>query len=508
MHRRSHYFEASSLARSGCIKVRWHDWLGVAPKPIPADIALQDKVEGMMLGLAIGDALGNTSESRNPAHRQAVHGWIEHYLPNRHVGNRKIGLPSDDTQLAFRTLVHLIECEGLEPQLLGNRLAAGQIFGMGQATREWLERFSQGQHWHRAGSPSAGNGALMRIAPMLILRLRDPNCDLWSETLMAAHLTHDDELSNLSCVALVNALWRAVATRAAVPPGWWIKPWLEVCDALGTGKTYQARNGHPAGFDGTISQMLRDHVEPALQKQLPVAEAGEIWHSGAYLLETVPTVVYILERFGNDPREAILQAVNNTRDNDTVAAVVGAAVGALHGASALPRAWVDDLSGRMAADDDHQIFEVLEKAGRFFGHGASEMVSSRARLRETPAGRRPEGVTPPRDLLQGELWVKVVEFMQQNWAVLQADTPSESARIWFIDDGLSVFDYIDYESHATARRALRLNGFELYDASEHDWLESRLPEHLGPGHTPELRWSPRRIYSSGKHWVDPKRPSL
>ena len=119
---------------------------------------------------------------------------------------------------------------------------------------------------------------------------------------------------------------------------------------MSTGHTYQARNRHPPGFGGTISQMLRKHVAPALERELPVAEAGDIRHSGAYLLETVPTVVYILERYGNNPREAILQAVNHTRDNDTVAAIVGAAVGALHGASALPKAWVDGLSARTGAD--------------------------------------------------------------------------------------------------------------------------------------------------------------
>lgn len=505
MWKRSHYFEASALARSGRIKVHWHDWLGVAPKPIPSDIALADKVEGMMLGLAIGDALGNTSESRNPGHRRAVHGWIEHYLPHRHAGGRTVGLPSDDTQLAFRTLVHLTECERLEPDLLGKRLAAGQIYGIGQATREWLERFSRGVSWHQSGSLSAGNGALMRIAPMLIPRLRDPNCDLWAETLMAAHLTHDDELSNLSCVAMVEALWRAVGTTGTVSQGWWLQPWLQVCDVLGTGKTYQARNGHPEGFDGTISQMLRDHVEPALQKQLPVVEAGEIWHSGAYLLETVPTVVYILERFGNDPREAILQAVNHTRDNDTVAAIVGAAVGALHGASALPAAWVDDLSGRLAADDDHQIFDVLQSAGKVFGYGCSERVAQRAALRRAAVEKARKPVTPPDDLLAGEVWVKVVEFLQQNWAVLRTDTPSAGARIWFVNDGRAAFDFIDYDSPAMARRALQLNGFQVYEASEHDWLESPIPGNLASGDIATRGWSPRPIYSSRKYWIDPSR---
>jgi ADP-ribosylglycohydrolase len=143
MRHRSPYFEARALATSGQLQVRWHDWLGRSPDPISPAVSLKDKVEGMMLGLAIGDALGNTSESRNPRQRQATHGWIEHYLPNRYADNRAVGLPSDDTQLAARTLVHLLECKHLDPQLLGNRLAHGQIFGMGQATGQWVERFKR-----------------------------------------------------------------------------------------------------------------------------------------------------------------------------------------------------------------------------------------------------------------------------------------------------------------------------------------------------------------------------
>ena len=72
---------------------------------------------------------------------------------------------------------------------------------------------------------------------------------------------------------------------------------------------------------------------------MSTVDACNSWYSGAFLLETVPSVLYILERHGNDPEEAIVRAVNDTRDNDTVAAIVGAAVGALHGAIRLPERW-------------------------------------------------------------------------------------------------------------------------------------------------------------------------
>ncbi len=51
----------------------------------------------MLLGLAIGDALGNTSESQAPAERRARYGEIRDYLPNGYAEGRRVGLPSDDT---------------------------------------------------------------------------------------------------------------------------------------------------------------------------------------------------------------------------------------------------------------------------------------------------------------------------------------------------------------------------------------------------------------------------
>lgn len=63
----------------------------------------------------------------------------------------------------------------------------------------------------------------------------------------------------------------------------------------------------------------------------------------------MPSALYILACHGSAPRAATLAAVNDTIDNDTIAAIVGAAVGALHGLAALPDAWIAQLSGRTEA---------------------------------------------------------------------------------------------------------------------------------------------------------------
>jgi ADP-ribosyl-[dinitrogen reductase] hydrolase len=58
--------------------------------------------------------------------------------------------------------------------------------------------------------------------------------------------------------------------------------------------------------------------------------------------------------------------VNDTHDNDTIAAIVGAAVGALHGKDALPKRWIEKLSGRTHESDDGKIFELIEQAKQIF----------------------------------------------------------------------------------------------------------------------------------------------
>ena len=85
------------------------------------------------------------------------------------------------------------------------------------------------------------------------------------------------------------------------------------------------------------------------------------------LLETVPSALYILMCHGDDPQEAIVRAVNDTWDNDTVAAIVGAAVGALHGRNQLPARWVNQLLGRTTDRDDGWVSALLEQARRTFG---------------------------------------------------------------------------------------------------------------------------------------------
>ena len=59
--------------------------------------------------------------------------------------------------------------------------------------------------------------------------------------------------------------------------------------------------------------------------------------------ETVPLTLAFLRLSGGDVEKAILYAANFGRDADTTASMVGAIVGALHGADAIRPAWVTKI---------------------------------------------------------------------------------------------------------------------------------------------------------------------
>ena len=51
----------------------------------------------------------------------------------------------------------------------------------------------------------------------------------------------------------------------------------------------------------------------------------------------------------------------------TIGVIVGAAVGALHGKENIPENWIQNLSGRTAADDDGRIFDLLRQSRQIWG---------------------------------------------------------------------------------------------------------------------------------------------
>jgi len=101
----------------------------------------------------------------------------------------------------------------------------------------------------------------------------------------------------------------------------------------------------------------------------------------------------------------------------------------------------------------------------------------------------------PLGIKSTDFWVKVVEMLQQNWALIDDETGG-SVRVFFVDDGSGVFDEMAFPSASSARTALGLNGFERYAESAD--LQSFLRPPAAPYHRTTHPNGP--IYSSGRFW--------
>jgi ADP-ribosyl-[dinitrogen reductase] hydrolase len=342
-----------------------------SPEPLPNNFDF-DRIEGMMLGLAIGDSLGRTTEGKLPGKRRSIYGEIRDYLPTHHTKEKAIGLPSDDTQLAFWTLEQMLEDGGFIPDNVARSFTRDRIFGIGSAVKRFLKNYKSGIPWYESGTKSAGNGALMRIAPMLIPHLESPSADLWVDTAISAMITHNDSGSIAGCVSFVNILWQLLRMDSAPRQEWWLETYVDVAKDLELNKKYRPRGGDFMDYEGPIWRFVEKKVGDAHRRNIPINEAFRSWYSGAYLLETIPCVLLILMKYGDDLEEAIVRAVNDTKDNDTIAAIVGAAVGALHGKKGIPERWISKLSGRTREKDDGKIFEILDTARKFGVTGSPE----------------------------------------------------------------------------------------------------------------------------------------
>ena len=145
------------------------------------DSATRDRYRGCLLGLAAGDALGTTLEFRPPGTFEPI---------DDIVGGGPFGLEpgqwTDDTSLALCLAESLIERRGFDAQDQmrrylrwhdhGHLSSTGRCFDIGNTTFDALETFrGTGNPFAGSQDPrAAGNGSLMRLAPVPMFFAANP----------------------------------------------------------------------------------------------------------------------------------------------------------------------------------------------------------------------------------------------------------------------------------------------------------------------------------------------
>jgi len=291
--------------------------------------SLKDKFRGVLLGLAVGDAMGAPLEfqpARTPANyvTEMIGGGWQQLAP---------GEWTDDTQLALCIVDSLVAKSVFDPDDIARRFVAWMDSGpkdIGLHTTRVLSAIRDGMPWDQAAveaqqadPQNAPNGSLMRCAPLAMFLYQRPDYAA-SLSPVLSRITHAHPDCESACV-LINVAITKLLTG--------VRP----ADAIEAG--YNACE--------TVSDAFRDRVRRAMQPSNDTSPTG-------WVLDTLEVALWSFLHT-TTYEMAVLEAVNRGADADTVGAVVGALAGAYYGASAIPERWLALLMERG---------ELLNKADR------------------------------------------------------------------------------------------------------------------------------------------------
>jgi ADP-ribosyl-[dinitrogen reductase] hydrolase len=368
----------------------------------PLDI--RDRAVGALLGLAVGDALGTTLEFKSrdtyPWLTDMIGGGPFRLRPGEWTDDTAMALALADTlrshddyddweyrdelletchtkyamgkqnRLArerIRRRIRKIEGSDYEgnprrfERALMQRFVAwmergeyscnGRCFDIGMTVRGALRRFKQtGDPMAGSKAPdSAGNGSLMRLAPVAIRYWNDRR-RLRDYAARQSRTTHGAEEAVDACVAYAELL--ADAIEGIAPP-----------KVLAPRQTNHCR-------------AIRGIMAGSWQAK-GIAQIG----SSGYVVHSLEAALWSV---GRSPtfEEAVLTAANLGEDADTTAAIAGQLAGALHGASGIPAHWLEKLAwrDRIVRYAEALLPEEIRKAGKAGERDLTVGRSGRAKL--------------------------------------------------------------------------------------------------------------------------------
>lgn len=285
----------------------------------------QDRIEGVLLGTAAGDALGAPYEFQPPRGPELT-------VEMGGGGPWAPGEWTDDTAMAI--VIAEVAGTDLRGQAAQDAIVARWYEwsrgakDVGIQTRSVLSRCggrsaaearAAAEALHRQSGRSGGNGSLMRTAPVALAYLDDESAMVAAARAISG-LTHFDPEAADACVLWCCAIRHAVLTT-------------EIDVRIGLGH-----------IDGARREAWRDRIEQA-ERSVPSDFPKNGWV--VHALQAAWSAITVSRGDGGPQHlsRAVEAAVRCGFDTDTVAAIAGGLVGAGYGASAVPLGWRHLLHG-------------------------------------------------------------------------------------------------------------------------------------------------------------------
>ncbi len=289
---------------------------------------LVGRFAGTLVGFAVGDALGMPAQflTRDQICRyygKPVSGFLKAH-PGHASDFLNQGSYTDDTQMMLATAECLIECGKMDPARQADALLSWYANTVPQRTPtraniRACKHLAAGRGWTKSGVFSSGCGAAVRMAPIGLFFLSQPE-SLVRAALDDCIITHNEPRARAASVAVAYLVARLVQSTDRCSPGDQV---LEIADRI-------------AGIDQDMAAMLRWVTQIV---HLPVEEALFEIGTSSDALEAIPAAVYCFLKHPRQYPAAVLTAVNAGDAADSIGALAGSFVGALAGIDAVPKQW-------------------------------------------------------------------------------------------------------------------------------------------------------------------------
>lgn len=315
--------------RPGAIETRAQEANVKAVKPLsqqqlqqqPSEdlAAVGSRAAAAMLGLAMGDAVGTTLEFSSRKSKPVLFDMV-----GGGPFRLQAGEWTDDTSMSLALVDSLLTGAIDEQDMLarfydwyrnGAYSCTGECFDIGITTRNALI------HWNASKDPhsgptapnTAGNGSLMRLAPVAVRYWNDRD-KLRDAAARQSRTTHGAPEAVDACVAYAEILADAIAG----------KPVAQVLAPRG------------GQWAGDVGRVLAGSWRGMSRRDV---------RSSGYVIHSLEASLWAVGR-ATGFEQAVLYAANLGDDADTTAAITGQLAGAIYGIEGLPDGWLDKLAWR------------------------------------------------------------------------------------------------------------------------------------------------------------------
>ncbi len=294
--------------------------------------AQSQRAVGSFIGAAVGDALGAPTEFGPAGQYRKKFPTPVQTGTGEMVGGGPFdwqpGEFTDDTQMAIALAESIVACNcKFDPSHTFDRFQAwaSNATDIGNTTRralrgsDWRTAAQQG---HNATGQSAGNGSLMRIAPIGIAGVRWGAHETVRVAFEQSRLTHWEDGAGVGAALAAELIRRTILTGNFEE---------NIDDVLQFARQFEfLSSAEIAVYEKLLASDWSPHefVGPG---------NGSVWTCLAQAVWAVRTTTTF--------SDAIIAAIELGGDTDTVAAVTGALAGALYGLQQIPSRWATYLNG-------------------------------------------------------------------------------------------------------------------------------------------------------------------